>query len=108
MVSPELQKTSVACAVAALADSTVVARIRLRGLYLSTKPLRLPESLLRCQCTGSSGALHGLSMATGEGHEVLDTLPFFQQRVCVGSALMSRPARLSHTHAPGLGAPGIS
>ena len=47
-------------------------------VYSSTDPLRLPECLLRCPGTvpaADPAALHGLSMASGERHGILDRLP---------------------------------
>ena len=79
-------------------------------VYSSTDPPRLQECLLRRPGTVPSALLQlGLSVASGERHVHINKLPFSQKRVpAVSGALISRAARLSHTHAIGLGAPGIS
>ena len=88
-------------------------QIRLRGFcssaclsqrVFSTEPLRPPV------CSVASGALFGLSTASRARRVVLDMHPSLPEASLsfVGSPLISRPARQSHTHAPGHGAPGIS
>ena len=78
----------------------------------STDLLHLLENRLRCpgiDLSAVSVALLELSMALGKSHAILDGLLPFQKRVSVLSdlPLISRLVRLSHTHAPGLGALGI-